>query len=459
MVIGPLEEILAARDARSLLRKEFSARYLPSLSLNLNVPGYPKSNEIAGRFFLYCLEDLKVYITARLIHLVEKEAILKKDEAGDFYIVPFSPGHHSIKEIKQFCEDFEETHALGRFIDVDITDNEGMPVTSGKSKSCFYCNERPADECRRDQRHETGEVRAFMVEKMRTYCQQQREITISRNLATLALQSILHEISLTPKPGLVDKFSNGVHSDMNYITFINSTAAISGYFNDLVKAGFAFAENDLTMALPVIRNIGLRMEKSMFESTNNVNTQKGIIFLMGLSLFSSGYLFAHEDEFQTENFRTIIKEICKAVTKRELESSPRPPETHGEHIYKKLKIAGARGEAENGFPTVFDYGLPELQKFDEPDEQMLLRAFLAIAAKNIDTNILYRSNEEVLNQFRELSQSALDSGNMNPLVDFCLKQKISPGGSADLLAVSIYLYLLIKQSGNNGLLNFPTLIS
>ncbi len=137
-----------------------------------------------------------------------------------------------------------------------------------------------------------------MFEKMKAYCLQQREITISRNLSSLALQSILYEISLTPKPGLVDKFSNGAHSDMNYSTFINSTAAISGYFNDLVQAGFAFTENDMTKALPVIRNIGLRMEKSMFLKHKQVNTQKGIIFLMGLSLFSSGYLFAHEDEFQ-----------------------------------------------------------------------------------------------------------------------------------------------------------------
>ena len=83
VVIGPLHEILAARDARSLLRKGFSHRNLPSISLNLNVPGYPKSNEIVSRFFLHCLDDLKVYLAARLIQLDEKEAILKKDEAGD----------------------------------------------------------------------------------------------------------------------------------------------------------------------------------------------------------------------------------------------------------------------------------------------------------------------------------------------------------------------------------------
>jgi holo-ACP synthase/triphosphoribosyl-dephospho-CoA synthase len=246
---------------------------------------------------------------------------------------------------------------------------------------------------------------------------------------------------------------------MNYNTFITSTAAISGYFNDLVQAGFAFAENDMTTALPVIRNIGLRMEKSMFESTNNVNTQKGIIFLMGLSLFSSGYLFAHEDEFESEKFRTIMKDICRDLTNRELENPQRPPVTHGEQIFHKLEFAGARGEAENGFPMVFDYGLPELLKFNELNDHVLLRAFLAIAANNNDTNILYRSSMDVLNQFRKLSQTALNTDNLDPLADFCMKQRISPGGSADLLAVSIYLYLLIKQSGNKELLNFPTLIS
>jgi holo-ACP synthase/triphosphoribosyl-dephospho-CoA synthase len=429
------------------------------LSLSLNVPGYPKSTGIVSRFFLYCLDDLKIFVRARLLSLDEKEAILQTDEAGDFYIVPVSTGQMSLVEIKQICEDFEESHAWGRFIDVDLTDQGGMPVSSGKSKPCFYCNDRPADQCRMEKRHDTEELREFMFSKMKVYCRQQREITISRTLSSLALQSVLHEIALTPKPGLVDKFSNGAHSDMSYGTFINSTAAISGYFNDLAKAGFSFEETDMTKALPAIRNIGLRMERSMFGSTNQVNTQKGIIFLMGLSLFSSGYLIAREDIFVKEKFRTIVRDICKDLIYRELESVQQPPETHGEEIFHRLKIAGARGEAENGFPMVFDFGLPELMKFNELNDQALLHAFLSIATNNNDTNVLYRSNIEVLSQFKKLSRQALETGNMDPLIQFCMKQKISPGGSADLLAVSIYLYLLIAQSSNNGLLNFPTLIS
>ncbi len=458
-VIGPLNDILAARDARSVLRKEFSLRNLPSISLNLNVPGYPKSNETVRRFFLCCLGDLQVCLAARLIYPDEKEAVLQQDEAGDFYIVPFTSGHHTLVEIKQICEDFEVTHELGRFVDVDLTDPAGIPVSSGKSKPCFYCSEHSADDCRRNYRHESEDVREYMFSKMKEYCLRQREISIGRNLSSLALQSILHEISLTPKPGLVDKSGNGVHTDMNYSLFIDSTAAISGYFTELVHAGFAFTENDMTRALPVIRDIGLRMEKSMYESTRQVNTQKGIIFLMGLSLFSSGYLFAHQDVFDPETFRKIVKNICKNLTGNELEKPQRTPVTHGELIYQKLKINGARGEAENGFPMVFNYGLPELLRFTELKDHSLQRAFLSIAAHNNDTNILYRSSMDVLHHFRELSAKALETENPDALMDYCLKHGISPGGSADILAVSIYLYLLIIKSTNNGLHNFPTLIS
>ena len=44
-----------------------------------------------------------------------------------------------VEQIKDITEQFEESHELGRFIDVDVTDNSGVPVSSGKSKVCFYC--------------------------------------------------------------------------------------------------------------------------------------------------------------------------------------------------------------------------------------------------------------------------------------------------------------------------------
>ena len=52
------------------------------------------------------------------------------------------------------------------------------------------------------------------------------------------------------------------------------------------------------------------------------------------------------------------------------------------------------------FKTVFDFGLPELIQVKQLDDEILIKCFLAIAANNHDTNILYRSNPEVLNTFK-----------------------------------------------------------
>lgn len=367
------------------------------------------------------------------------------DAAGDFYLVSFSMGHCSLKEIKQICEDFEENHPLGRFIDVDLNDQQGNSVSSGKSKICFFCRERPSIECRREKAHDFDELRSFMFSEMAEYARKEREKKIAGELAILAKQAILTEISLTPKPGLVDQFSSGCHSDMNYQTFIDSTAAISPAFSELVHQGFAFPEDDLTRALPRLREIGLKMETSMFEATGNVNTQKGIIFLMGLSLFACGRLFRQSDYFQVEEFRSIIKGICKDLVVREMTNSS--GKSHGEKIFLKYGFSGARGEAESGLATVFDFGLPLLIQNTQLSDEALIKCFLSIAANNNDTNILYRSNPQTLESFKKLSKVALDdfnTANYNAVIDVCKQENISPGGSADLLAVTTFVWSVIQ---------------
>ena len=418
---------------------------LPCLSLSLNVPGFPKSNSTVNSFFRSCLHDLKLYFETHRIDIHEKEAIEMCDAAGDFYLVPFSRNHLSLPETKQICEDFEENHSLGRFVDVDLNDRDGNSVSSGKSKMCFFCREKPAIECRRENEHDFDQLRSFMFSEMTEYARKEREEKISEELAMLAEQAILTEISLTPKPGLVDQFSSGCHSDMNYQTFTDSTAAISLRFGGLVREGFAFQEDDLTLALPHLREIGLKMEAAMFEATGNVNTQKGIIFLMGLSLFACGRLFRQSDHFQVEEFRSIIKGICKDLVGKEMTNSA--GKSHGEKIFRKYGFSGARGEAESGLATVFDFGLPQLIQVKQLNDEALIKCFLAIAAKNNDTNILYRSNPEVLSAFRNLCKSAsndFNPTNYNAVIDFCKQENISPGGSADLLAVTTFVWSVIQ---------------
>jgi len=292
-----------------------------------------------------------------------------------------------------------------------------------------------------------------MFPKMADYCRQQQEESIVKKLSSLAQQAILFEISLTPKPGLVDKFSNGSHSDMNYQTFIDSTAAISPWFAELVREGYSFSESDLTKALPLIRNIGLRMESAMYEATKNINTQKGIIFLMGLSLFACGKLFSQTDQFLIEEFRGIIQGVCKNLVTKEMTDDSKSAKSHGEDIFHQYGFGGARGEAESGLATVFDFGLPQLAGVAELNDEDAIKCFLSIAVNNNDTNILYRSSPDVLEGFKKLCKNALDNFNdqrYSAVIDFCKNENISPGGSADLLAVTIFVRSVIKTYGKFG---------
>jgi len=434
---------------------QIALRGLPSLSLSLNVPGFPKNNSTTKAFFRYCLRDLKYTLKSYQIDIIDNEAIETSDAAGDFFLVPFLPGVLNLQAIKQVCEDFEQNHPLGRFIDADLNDQEGNTVSSGKSKLCFFCLERPAIECRRENAHDADELRSFMFPRMAGYNRMQQESDIVKKLSSLAQQALLYEISLTPKPGLVDKFSNGSHADMNYQTFIDSSAAIFPWFGELIQEGLAFNNSDLSKVLPLIRNIGLRMESAMFEATQNVNTQKGIIFLMGLSLFACGKLFSQSDRFNIDTFRSLVSDICKDLVTRELADSSGSGKSHGEEIFMKYGFSGARGEAESGFGMVFGFGLPQLTGVAKLNDEAVIRSFLAIASNNNDTNILYRRGPDVLTRFQNLCKNALENlndKNYSAVIEFCKTENISPGGSADLLAVTIFVWSVIKDDKQPGLI-------
>ena len=129
---------MEARDQRAFFKGQIAKRGMPSLSLTLNIPGYPKSNSSVENFFGYCLIDFRCFLKANLINILDEEAVSGIDAAGDFYIVPYSPDIRTLHEIKQYCEAFEHNHPLGRFIDADLNDPKGDSISSGKSKNLFF---------------------------------------------------------------------------------------------------------------------------------------------------------------------------------------------------------------------------------------------------------------------------------------------------------------------------------
>ena len=63
-------------------------------------------------------------------------------------------------------------------------------------------------------------------------------------IGTLALEAMLVEVSVTPKPGLVDSNNSGAHRDMGFFTFIKSAAALRDSFEEFARAGENFASEN-----------------------------------------------------------------------------------------------------------------------------------------------------------------------------------------------------------------------
>ncbi len=452
------DNILAAKEKRAFLRSQYAAQGKATLSLSLNIPGYPKCDPRFSAFFDLVLSELRRFLLARRILIERDNETGITDEAGDFYLAPLSSNNRlALLEIKTQCERFEKRHPVGRVIDIDLTDRQGNPVSSGKLKACFLC-EKPAIICMREQTHSYQELREQIIVCMANYLRRQQQVQICKQLAAMAIRATLYEVSVSPKPGLVDRFDRGAHQDMDYFTFLNSSAALAGYFEDFATLGWAFENDDFTQALPLIREVGLNMEADMFETTGGVNTQKGLIFLMGISVFAASYLIARGDNFQIPECRDVIAKICKDLVNSELRVSKKQDRTHGAHCfqYYGLRHGGARQEAEEGLPSVFDHGLPELQAqlslFDKPVEAALMNSALVQTLLRLmsvvdDTNIIYRKGPATLHAMQQLAHHVLKardqearSSRYTELIDYCQQEGISPGGSADLLAVTVFFY-------------------
>jgi len=447
-----LNGVLDAREKRASLRSQFVENNFCTLSLSLNIAGYPKSNLLISTFFTKILSELKPFLLANRIEVQTNKEITSTDEAGDFYIIPFLGALHNAKKLKELCESFESTHLLGRLIDIDIFNEQGEPISSGKKKPCYFCGEFSAVSCMRNKRHTYDEIREKINNEITEYlASKHKEFTINK-LTSYASKAILYEISLSPKPGLVSFHDSGSHSDMNFFTFLNSSASLSPFFREFCLLGYQYS-GEYEEALPQIRQIGLRAEKAMFEATNNINTHKGIIFLFGISLFSISKLMSENDGYSDTEFRTIIMQVCNNIVANELVNTANEAITNGEKVYAAYGIigAGARGEVEKGFPSVFhtsqSYFKQNLNSFSLNNQhkiqQILQTGLLHIMTVNNDSNILHRSNLETLTHIQKLAKEAIDNSKAyTHLYEYCLAKNISPGGSADLLSVSLLLHFV-----------------
>lgn len=249
-------------------------------------------------------------------------------------------------------------------------------------------------------------------------------------------QAILLEVSTHPKPGLVTRLSNGAHKDMSIFTFMMSSAVLSKAFNDLQDIGQAHRG---TLA-------------ELLRVTKGVNTQRGILFAGGIVSAVSGY--AMNMGLSRDALLPMIKEMAAGLVARELKNLDHAAMTAGEKLYYKYGITGIRGEVENGFPSVVNYGLPALEDaFDKGAtiNDALVHALIALMTVVEDSNVIWRTDYDTLLEVQRIAKNILSLGSVfaekgrmaiAETERYFLQRHISPGGSADLLSVTITLYLL-----------------
>ena len=281
-------------------------------------------------------------------------------------------------------------------------------------------------------------------------------------VSNIAIKSILFEVSTSPKPGLVDRYNSGAHGDMDFFTFIRSSSVLGSYFYNCTKAGMNFNGKDFRSLLVDIRPIGIKAEKDMFTATNGINTHKGIIFSMGIIAAAVGSLF-NESKRATFTYKEVsdrTKLISKDIT-RELDNAHKKEDlTYGEKLFLKYGTKGIRGEVESGFETAINISLPILEKLIFEGiyhiNDVLIQVLLQLMAYTEDSNVLGRHSMKTLDLVQEEAKKAIKLGGyfteegkryIESMDKDFIEKNISPGGSADLLAVSLMMYIL--KNGDN----------
>lgn len=264
-------------------------------------------------------------------------------------------------------------------------------------------------------------------------------------------QAILLEVSTHPKPGLVTRLSNGAHKDMSIFTFMMSSAVLSKAFNDLQDIGQAH-RGTLAELFCKLRSYGVGAEAELLRVTKGVNTQRGILFAGGIVSAVSGY--AMNMGLSRDALLPMIKEMAAGLVARELKNLDHAAMTAGEKLYYKYGITGIRGEVENGFPSVVNYGLPALEDAFNKGATIndaLVHALISLMTVVEDSNVIWRTDYDTLLEVQRIAKNILSLGSVftekgrmaiAETERYFLQRRISPGGSADLLSVTITLYLL-----------------
>lgn len=399
--------ILIAREKKYQFIKQFITDY-QVITLKANIVGDNKKIKEAYILLSYFDTKISKYCTSKYIF----------DDFDGPMIIYLCQKDKCLKETMVL---YEENDELGRFVDIDVYFNDSKSISRNTLRKCYLCDNY-AFVCGRTKNHP--------VEKLNNYLKQKTLDYILKLVETTIDESIMAELNLHPKFGLVTPYTNGSHKDMNYKLMIKAKEAIIPYFLKMFLIGYN--SNDLSDIFSKIKNIGIEAEKAMLKITNGINAYKGLIFALGLIVTSLSIKLSNIKEKATyfKYVSMMTKDIIKEYNKGE--------QTSGKIAFNKYQLKGARHQAYFGFKDVQMI----INKYSLEDDESKLNALCELIV-NIDDTVLfkrcnydYKKYINVKDMFKQYLDNKLDIDELNK---YCIDYNLSFGGSADLLIVSVFV--------------------
>ena len=448
------EELRAARDRRVLKKWELltPGGEICLVEFSLNIAGAIKTFPFARAAFREEVREL----SDRLARFSVLKTEVFEENSGDYAF--FLLKSQAIP-VKRFLVSIEESHPLGRLFNLDVCGPDGTSVKRHDlgllPRTCLVCGE-DVHICTAKKSHSMELIQWQTAKLFHEFFRDRA----ADQAASAAVRGLLYEVSTTPNPGLVDRNNSGSHKDMNFFTFLDSSASLIPWFREFFCLGWDHSSEPDGQLFERLRYAGQRAETAMFSATGGINTHKGLVFASAILCGALGKVHAGWE--LPLPFTDVLQECRKLgeCSLADLQSASAPGirthsvslATNGERIFTAYGIQGARGEAAAGFPSAVQIGLPALKKwlsagFSLNDAAAM--TLLTLISEVDDTNMVHRGGPELAKRSQEQAKLLLSTVTkenfkeiLNSLDHQYITDNLSPGGCADLLAVSLMFYFL-----------------
>ena len=283
------------------------------------------------------------------------------------------------------------------------------------------------------------------------------DLGASARIARCAVRALYAEVALEPKPGLVSFRDNGSHTDMTAATFLKSLFALRHYFGHMARAGA------LGHPFEFLQALGMGAEERMLAATGGINTHRGAVFALGLLCAAGGRLAAQGKPLRSAAVRhTLQRHWGRALRWRADAAAQAEPRSNGQRAARVHGLRSAGEEAALGFPTRFEVTLPALQQAlqqGHAHRAARVQAFFATMAVLDDTNTAHRGGLQGAEFVKAAARSFLEAGGVaqpdwltqaRAIHTELVAQRLSPGGSADVLACACWLHAMEQASLADG---------